>query len=209
MSRELPTTPPERGPRRPRGPQQGPDRGPGTRVGQLLVGWLAAGLLGWVAASWWLGQGNAVPVRAVAGLVMDVVFAVGLLVAATWVWRSARADGTDAASERRRHRGPSPQTARLVVVAAIAAAWAGSVLSGAFAGLFVAALPDADVPSVRAAVVRTGLQVLTLGVLGAAGQVAQWLCRVPPQDGDDDGRDAVRERHRHPSTPVLGRDRHG
>lgn len=192
-------------------PVQDPRRGgPGTRIGQLLLAALVAGVVGWAAGSWWLGQGNPVPVRAVIGLVLDVLFSLALLAAALWVWRSARARaaGDDPASERWRHRAPSAQTARLVVVIAIAAAWAGSVLAGLFGGLLVAGLPNADVPSVRGALVRTGLQVGTSVLLAVSGQVSQWLCRVPPQD-DEDREGPRRERLPQPGTPALGRTRQG
>ncbi|WP_374928532.1 DUF3180 family protein [Kytococcus sedentarius] len=183
--------------------------GPGTRPGQLALALLVAGVVGWAASSWWLGQGNAVPVRAVLGMVLDVVFSLTLLGAALWVWRTSRARGrgVSAREERIRHRAPSPQTARVIVVAAIAAAWAGAVLAGAFSGLFVAALPNADVPSVREDVVRTGIQVGTFGLLAVSGQVSQWLCRVPPEEGDDEGGGPRRQPSPGRSTPALGRTR--
>lgn len=182
--------------------------GPGTRIGQLVVAALVAGVVGWMLASWWIGQGNPVPVRAVLGMVLDVVFSGVLLGSAWWVWRSVRAVGSSARDERIRSKAPSATTARLVVVVAIAAAWAGSLLAGAFSGVFVAALPNADVPSVREDLVRTAFQVGTFTLLAVAGQVSQWLCRVPPQDGDDAGGPGGR---RQPSpgrgTPAMGRTR--
>ncbi|WP_462418565.1 DUF3180 domain-containing protein [Kytococcus sp. Marseille-QA3725] len=192
-------------PTTPHDPRRG---GPGTRVPQLLVALLVAGVLGWLASRWWLGQGNAVPVRAAMGLVFDVLFSLGLLGAAFWVWRSVRAQEDSARHERIRHHAPSPQTARLIVVIAIAAAWAGSVLAGAFGGLLLAGLPNGDVPSVRADLVRTGLQVGTSLLLAASGQVSQWLCRVPPEEGDDDERGPRRQPAPSRGTPALGRTRH-
>lgn len=201
----------DRASRSPRsGPPDGGDPrrgGPGTRPGQLLLTFLAAGVVGWALASWWLGQGNAVPVRAVLGMVLDVVFSLVLLGAALWVWRTSRARGRgpNPREERIRHRAPSPQTAQIIVVAAIAAAWAGAALAGAFSGLFVAGLPNADVPSVREDLVRTGLQVGTFGLLAMVGQVSQWLCRVPPEDGEDGGEGGSRQPSPGRSTPALGR----
>ncbi|SNC73733.1 Protein of unknown function [Kytococcus aerolatus] len=186
-------------------PTDGP-QGPGTRPWQLVLTWLGASLVGWGLSTWWLGRGNPVPVRAGAGLVLDLLFAGALLAAALWVWRSSRTTADAAADQRWRERSPAPTTARLVVVLAIAAAWAGASLAGLFTGLLVAALPNADVPSVRGDVLRTGLQVGTSVVLAVVGQVSQWLCRVPPE-GEDDHDGGRGQRVTSPSTPAMGRYR--
>ena len=83
----------------------------------------------------------------------------------------------------------SPLRAMRTLVLAQAAALTGALVAGWYAAQALVLLPDADVDSVRAAMLRS-LAVCVSGVLMiVAGLLVQAMCRIDDQDRDQNDRD--------------------
>lgn len=87
-----------------------------------------------------------------------------------------------AAGVVRGHEGPSPDTARRVVVFAQAAAVGGAVLAGWYAGQAAVQAGRLHVTSARSAVLLLGALVIASVVLSALGFVVQRWCTIPDDE---------------------------
>jgi hypothetical protein len=141
---------------------------------------LVAGLttaLAWIGLSLWVGSGHALPGASWGGAVLIVFMAVGVYCAGLPVRRFLRGEAT---------RPLSPLRAMRTLILAQAAALTGALVAGWYAAQALVLLPDADVPTVRAAMLRS-LAVCLSGVLMiVAGLLVQAMCRL---DDTDDERD--------------------
>jgi hypothetical protein len=108
-----------------------------------------------------------------ATLVLLAVVVIGLAIP---VRRSTR--------EGSRHR-VDPFYATRVVILGKASALAGALLSGAGLGFLLELFVRSGMPS-GDAYLRAGLGLAASVTLLVAGLVAEWLCTVPPDDGDAD-----------------------
>jgi Protein of unknown function (DUF3180) len=157
-------------------------RSDGVRVGTAAVAAVVAAVVGWVGLEVWRGSGREYPLLPWLGLVPLLLVAVAVLVSAWQVRRYVKGVGTFR---------PSPQWARGALVAAQACALGGAVLIGLYAANVLVHLSDLDVPSVRDLAVRAGASAVAALVVLVSGFVAQWWCRLPPEEDEDErgGRD--------------------
>ena len=103
--------------------------------------------------------------------------AVGVYCAGLPVRRFLRGEAT---------RPLSPLRAMRTLVLAQAAALTGALVAGWYAAQALVLLPDADVPTVRAAMLRSLAVCVSGALMIAAGLLVQAMCRL---DDTDDERD--------------------
>src|SRR4051812_25000351 len=193
--------------------------GRGVSVRLVLVVALLATAVAWIGLRLWFDAGHALPGASWGGAVLIVFMAgrgyfSGLPVPPLPSWGGAglivfMAVGVYFAGLpiRRFLRGEadrplSPLRAMRTLVLAQAAALTGALVAGWYAAQALVLLPDADVDSVRAAMLRS-LALSVSGVLMiVAGLLVQSMCRIDDQDLDHDDRDRDADRARD-----QGRDR--
>ena len=140
----------------------------------LLVALLTTAVA-WIGLQLWFGSGHALPGASWGGAVLIVFMAVGVYCAGLPIRRFLRGEAT---------RPLSPLRAMRTLVLAQAAALTGALVAGWYAAQALVLLPDADVDSVRAAMLRS-LAVCVSGVLMiVAGLLVQAMCRIDDQDRD-------------------------
>lgn len=149
----------------------------GVRVGAALAAALLAALVGWVGLTLWRGSGREYPVLPWLALVPLLLLCLAVLVSAWQVRRYVKGIGTFR---------PSPQWARGALVAAQACALGGAVLTGWYLANVLVHLPDLDVASVRDLTLRAAASALAALLVSVSGFVAQWWCRLPPQEDEDE-----------------------
>jgi len=145
-----------------------------TLVLLVAIGAVGAGLLQAVLAS--AGRPILIP-----PLTLPVALAaIGITVIFLAVPISRMVRGTSSA------RGPvDPFYATRVVMLAIASALSGALITGAGIGLLVYLLTRSVTPGVGS----LGLTIAAMigaAILLAGGLVAEFMCRIPPEDHDDD-----------------------
>lgn len=138
--------------------------------------------LGWLALFAWRSTGREYPMLPWFGLVPMALYAVLVLFAAWKVRQYVRSSPAMLASTF----SPTPQQARGTLVAAQAGALGGAMLVGFYAANAVVHLSTLDVESVRAMFVRAVVSLLAAALVSVAGFVAQWMCRLPEDERDDD-----------------------
>jgi hypothetical protein len=142
----------------------------------LLVAVLTTAVA-WIGLSLWVGSGHALPGASWGGAVLIVFMAVGVYWAGLPVRRFLRGEAT---------RPLSPLRAMRTLVLAQAAALTGALVAGWYAAQALVLLPDVDVPTVRAAMLRSLAVCVSGALMIAAGLLVQAMCRL---DGTDDERD--------------------
>lgn len=150
---------------------------PGLRVRWITLGaaFLVVGTLSAVALRWWQSRGGDLPqipllLAALLVIVGAVALALGLRVR-RWVARGELVDGVGAT-----------RTLALGQTAALAGAMIAGYLS---ASLGLAAI-RLEAPEPRSVALSSAVCLLAAIAMAVAGMVAQWCCRVPPEDEDDD-----------------------
>lgn len=138
--------------------------------------------LGWIALFAWRTSGREYPLLPWFGLVPMVLYAVLVLYAGWKVRQYVRSTSATVASAFT----PTPQQARGTLVAAQAGALGGAMLVGFYAANAIVHLSTLDVESVRAMFTRAAISLLVAAGVSVAGFVAQWMCRLPEDEGDDD-----------------------
>lgn len=136
----------------------------------------------------WRALGNSLPEVPWIAVVPLALITLLVLVAGWQVRRYARYRRmtTDKAAVRA-PQPITPQRARGTLVAAQAAALGGGALVGWYLANALVQLPNADVVSVRAMVIRAAVSAGVALLLAAAGLLAQHWCRLPPgEHGEDD-----------------------
>jgi len=167
--------------------------GRGVSVRLVLVVALLATAVAWIGLRLWFDAGHALPGASWGGAVLIVFMAVGVYFAGLPIRRFLRGEAD---------RPLSPLRAMRTLVLAQAAALTGALVAGWYAAQALILLPDADVDSVRAAMLRS-LALSVSGVLMiVAGLLVQSMCRIDDQDLDHDDRDRDADRARD-----QGRDR--
>src|SRR3954469_14469550 len=155
--------------------------GRGVSVRLVLVVALLATAVAWIGLRLWFDAGHALPGASWGGAVLIVFMAVGVYFAGLPIRRFLRGEAD---------RPLSPLRAMRTLVLAQAAALTGALVAGWYAAQALVLLPDADVDSVRAAMLRS-LALSVSGVLMiVAGLLVQSMCRIDDQDLDHDDRDA-------------------
>jgi signal transduction histidine kinase len=175
--------------------------GRGVSVRLVLVVALLATAVAWIGLRLWFDAGHALPGASWGGAVLIVFMAVGVYFAGLPIRRFLRGEAT---------RPLSPLRAMRTLVLAQAAALTGALVAGWYAAQALVLLPDADVDSVRAAMLRS-LALCVSGVLMVvAGLLVQSMCRIDDQDLDHDDRERDPDRARGQSRDRnRGRDRGG
>lgn len=153
----------------------------GVRVGTVALVALLAGLASWVVLQLWRSGGRELPELPWLGLVPMLLLSAIVLIAGWQVRRYARAESRELAARRR----IAPQRARGTLVAAQASALGGGTLLGWYLANAAVHLPNADVSSVRALMLRALASAGAAALLAISGLVAQAMCRLP-ENGDDD-----------------------
>lgn len=105
-----------------------------------------------------------------------LVVAAGAVLGSAWPVRSY-VQGTSTTP-------PTPQAARIVLVAARACAVAGGLATGLYAAEALVRVPNMEVPSQASAMWLAVVLAAASVVLAVAGMVAQSWCRIPPEDDD-------------------------
>ena len=146
----------------------------------LLVAVLSTAVA-WIGLSLWVGSGHALPGASWGGAMLIVFMAVGVYCAGLPVRRFLRGEAT---------RPLSPLRAMRTLVLAQAAALTGALVAGWYAAQALVLLPDADVPTVRAAMFRSLAVCASAALMIAAGLLVQAMCRL---DDTDDERDRDRD----------------
>ncbi len=147
-----------------------------------VVGVALSFALAWIALFAWRSSGREYPMLPWFGLVPMALYAVLVLYAAYKVRQYVRSTSASMASTFM----PTPQQARGTLVAAQAGALGGAMLVGFYAANAVVHLSTLDVESVRAMFLRAVISLVAAAGVSAAGFVAQWMCRLPEDERDDD-----------------------
>ncbi len=164
----------------------------GVRVRTVAAVAVVSAALCWLLLTLWRNASHDVAQIPWVGLVPLLLVTGGVLAASWQVRRYARAADARTAARRR----ISAERARGTLVAAQASALGGAALLGWYVGHVLVHLPNADVESVRALVIRAAVSALAALVLSVAGLVAQAWCRVPPGRDDDTDQDGKTQRER-------------
>lgn len=150
----------------------------GVRVGTAAIVAVLATMASWLLLQVVRSLGGQYPAISWIGLVPLLAFTALVLVMCWQIRRYVRGKGT---------ARPTPQRGRGSLVGAQAAALGGAALIGWYAANALVHLPNADVPSQRVQLVWGLVHAVAALALSAAGFVGQSWCRIPPEDGDDDG----------------------
>ncbi len=154
----------------------------GITVTAAMIAAAFAFALGWIALFAWRSNGREYPLVPWFGLVPMALYAVLVLYAAWKVRQYVRSTPTTMASNFM----PTPQQARGTLVAAQAGALGGAMLVGFYAANAVVHLTTLDVESARAMFLRAVISLLAAAGVSVAGFAAQWMCRLPEDERDDD-----------------------
>lgn len=157
--------------------------GRGVTVSLTALTTLIVGMLSYGALKLWTDAGHEPPETSWLAVVLLVLLAIVVLLAGWEIRRYLRGEST---------RMPSPMRARRSLVAGQASALAGGAVLGGYLAQALILLPNADVDSVRADLLRA-LALAAGGVLLAvAGLLTQTMCRISHDDDpEDDGRHSV------------------
>lgn len=147
-----------------------------TRTRSLL---LLAGLVTvvtWIALRWWTSAGNELPM-----LPWSTVGVMGLLAVAVFVagWPVRRW------TRGRRTEPLDPLRAARTVVLAKAAQYAGSLLTGWYAGQVLVIIPSVDVEPRRDMLLRGVVSVAAAVLVWVVGWLVERFCRVDRRKDDD------------------------
>ena len=157
----------------------------GITVISAVVALALSFALSWIALFAWRSSGREYPLVPWFGLVPMALYAVMVLFAAWKVRQYVRSTLTSTPSVASTFM-PTPQQARGTLVAAQAGALGGAMLVGFYAANAIVHLTTLDVESVRAMFIRAVISLLAAAGVSAAGFAAQWMCRLPPDDRDDE-----------------------
>lgn len=162
-------------------------RGVSTRL-VLLLG-VSVAAIAYLGLRIWTGQGGLLPAASWGAVIVLVFMACGVFFAGLPVRRFLRGQAK---------KSLNPMRAMRTLVLAQAAALTGALVTGWYLAQVLVLLPDFDIESVRAVIVRVA--ALTAGgvLMAVAGLVAQAMCRVDKSDDGDDrdhGDDSHDNRH--------------
>ena len=162
-------------------------RGVSTRL-VLLLG-VSVAAIAYLGLRIWTGQGGLLPAASWGAVIVLVFMACGVFFAGLPVRRFLRGQAK---------KSLNPMRAMRTLVLAQAAALTGALVTGWYLAQVLVLLPDFDIESVRAVIVRVA--ALTAGgvLMAVAGLVAQAMCRVDKRDdgdGGDHGDDSHDNRH--------------
>lgn len=145
----------------------------------LAAATLISAVLGWGGSTLAL-RGGATPILVPwTTLIVGIVLG-GVVLAAGWTVRQVRLG----------RRRMDPTRAVRTAVLGQACAYAGAVLAGSYGGYAASLLPDWSHAPRREAAIAAGLAALGGLVMLVAGVVAEYWCRIGPDD-DDDGSDST------------------
>ena len=147
----------------------------------LAVIALAAGVVGWAVNSFLAGNGYPAPVLGTVALAAIIVVTAATLVLGLRVrrWRNGNRDVE-----------LNPLAAARTAVLAQAIAYAGSLLLGWHAGIFLTLLPLWSLRPGHAATWSALIVAAGAVLMIAAGLVVERFCKLPPEDGEGSGPDA-------------------
>ena len=151
-----------------------PDRTLQVRWINLGAVYLVVGTVSAVALRWWQSSGGNLPM--ISALLAVLLLAVAVTVVLLglrvrrWVGRGDRID---------------PLGATRTLVLGQAAAVTGAILAGYLTASLVLALLGLPAPEPRSVATGSALGLTAAVVTAVAGMVAQWCCRVPPEDDDE------------------------
>lgn len=143
----------------------------------------------------WSSRGNELSTPSWTASILLVLMAAAVLAAGYDIRRYQRGES---------RRMPSPLRARRTLVAAQASALTGAAMIGWYLAQVLVIAPNADVPTQRSHLL---ISLATAGaalLLSIAGLVAQWMCRIPPED--DDTKTVPRSRRSGRTTSAWSRD---
>jgi hypothetical protein len=143
----------------------------------VLVVAVLATAVAWIGLRLWFGAGHALPGASWGGAVLIVFMAVGVYCAGLPIRRFLRGQAT---------RPLSPLRAMRTLVLAQAAALTGALVAGWYAAQALVLLPNADVDSVRAAMLRSLAVCVSGALMVVAGLLVQAMCRIDDHDHDHD-----------------------
>ena len=126
---------------------------------------------------WWSESGRSMPQNSWFAVAIIVLMAVAILVAAREIQRYVKGESTVV---------PTPQRARRTLVGAQATIVGGGAAAGWYLAQAFVHLPNADVDSIRSALIRASVLFVVSAGLSVAGLVAQAWCKNPPEDDDAD-----------------------
>lgn len=152
--------------------------GRGVSIGAvLLLGSVVTGFA-FLGLRLWTGQGGDVPAPSWGALIVLVFMSCGVFFAGLPVRRFLRGQAK---------KSLNPMRAMRTLVLAQSAALTGALVSGWYLAQVLVVLPDFDIDSRRALLVR--LAALSAGgaLMALAGLLTQAMCRVNKRDDSDDG----------------------
>lgn len=157
-------------------PEPEPEATLQVRWRTLGAAFLVVATVSAVALRWWQSRGGDLPplsalLAVLLGLVAVVVAVLGWRVR-RWV---SRGEPVDALGATR------------TLVLGQTAALAGAVVAGYLTASLALALMNASAPEPRSVAVVSGVCLVAALAMTAAGMLAQWCCRVPPDDDDPEG----------------------
>lgn len=140
----------------------------------LAACFVVAGTLSAIGLRWWTSRGNTPVPTLPSHIVWLVVLAVVVALLGLRIRRYLR-HGQEL----------DPIGATRTLALAQAGAVTGALHVGFFAAQFALALTRLHAPDPRQQAWTAVAALLASGVLIAAGLIAEWCCRVPPEDEDD------------------------
>ncbi|CAN5388422.1 hypothetical protein BH23ACT6_BH23ACT6_05560 [soil metagenome] len=159
------------------------ERSDGIGVGTAMLAGAGAVLLSALGLVGWRNVGGDYPQLPWLAVIPMLLYAVLVLYAAWRIRQYVRSDkGQPVAMFV-----PTPQQARGTLVAAQAGALGGALLVGFYLANAAVHIANIDVPSVRGLFARALVCAGAALLVSVAGFVGQWMCRLPPQDGEGPG----------------------
>ncbi len=154
-----------------------------TRL-RLLAGIaVVTGAVSWSLLRVWTLRSGALPQVPWSAAVVLAVFGATVLAAAAFLRpRLRRKPG---------YRPVDPLVAARFAVLALASSRAGAALVGLYAGYLLVVVPDLETSYRRGLALAAGACVLGALLLTVAGLVLERVCRIPPEEGQQDGRAAA------------------